>query len=590
VAWYSILACAAALPLVVAVTQSPSGASVGLTDDVYHIPKLLLLTALLLASTLAWAYEVAFSGKEIRLGVVLAPLAAFALLMVVSTAFGVEPVSSLFGVSGLSTGAITWLACAWAGILVSQYMTSTRSLVQFTWALAIGATGVGVIALLQASGLDLVGTPLTPTNEWMVSRGAATLGNPNYTGLYLLIPAVLAVALAYSSEVTWQKRLAAGMALVVSGALFITITRAAWIGLVVGLVLLVLSTPGAPGSLKRRAGVIAGATALVAIAGVLILGPEILLGRLKSLSRGVDAFSSGRLTMWSDTLRAIANRPWAGTGADRLALGAYEVQSAVVTEETNRYVIQDPHSLPLLITGSFGVPALVAFAVYAAQVLRRGFGLVRQNTSFSQKSVLYAAWVAATSGYLLASLLSVYTITGVFLLFVSLALVAAPTLRPVQPGSWARPVVLLLVFALTITTFFGAVQGYRASRHVAQASLGDSQYHLEEAIRLVPWDTRTRVTYQWRKIGSFRQVLTGNDIALAHDTFSTLDTEIKLQIQRSPRELLWYRMRVDMYQIAKGYPGYQPEKVLEAVDAALVAFPNDPEFTEWREKAQAGTL
>jgi hypothetical protein len=278
-----------------------------------------------------------------------------------------------------------------------------------------------------------------------------------------------------------------------------------------------------------------------------------------------------------------------GTGADQLALGIYEVQTFVVAEGTTRNIIQDPHSLPLLLAGIFGVPALIAFATFAGIVLYRGVLLVRQQLSVSERGVLYAAWVAGGAGYLVASLLSVYTISSVFMLFLTLGVVAAPMLRPVE-GRTLKTVSAILALALVSATLFGAVQGFRSSRQVVVSLKGDSQFHLEEAIRLVPWDTRTKVTYQWRKISAFREVLTGNDVDQAHDAFETLDTEIKLQIQSSPRELLWHRMRVDLHQIAKGAPAYQPNKTLEAIDDALRAFPHDPEFLQMREAAVAGTL
>jgi len=119
-----------------------------------------------------------------------------------------------------------------------------------------------------------------------------------------------------------------------------------------------------------------------------------------------------------------------------------------------------------------------------------------------------------------------------------------------------------------------------------QSRSGDSQLHLEEAMRISPWDTRMRVSYMWRKAGSFKPVITGGDIAAAQEALASLDTEIRLEILRSPHELLFYRMRVELYRLAQGFPAHDPQKVLDAIEDALVAYPNDEEFLRWRGEAQ----
>jgi hypothetical protein len=151
-------------------------------------------------------------------------------------------------------------------------------------------------------------------------------------------------------------------------------------------------------------------------------------------------------------------------------------------------------------------------------------------------------------------------------------------------------VTAVLGVSLAATALFGGVQGYRAARLMVLAGTGDTQALLEQAIKIVPWDTRTRTNYVWRKVSAFRPVLQGVDVTAARETASTLDTQIRLEIERAPRELLWYRMRIDLHRLMKGYPGYQPEMVLEAIDGALKAFPTDTEFNAWKKAALAGTL
>jgi hypothetical protein len=197
--------------------------------------------------------------------------------------------------------------------------------------------------------------------------------------------------------------------------------------------------------------------------------------------------------------------------------------------------------------------------------------------------VLYLGWFAGLVGVLVASVLSVYTIAAIFVLFVSLAVVAAPLLAPIRARAWMMAVAVILVTALVGVSAFGAARSFAASRQVALAQTGDTKLRLEEAIRLTPWDARTRFNYLWRKAGATQPVLTGPDAAMARAASDALDTEIKLAILDFPHELLLYRMRMDLYAGSQGYPGYQPDKHLEAIDAALAVFPNDVEFTDRRQ-------
>lgn len=585
-----MLACVGLLPLVVAITLSPTGVGSPVTDDVYHIPKLLLMASLLFVATCAWAVDLVVGSRRLRTGVVQVPLAIFVALVATSTAFGLEPVSSLFGVSGLSTGAITWLSAVWAGVLLAQYAADRRALRQLSWAFVAGGAAVGLIGLLQTAGLDLLGTPLNAQTAWMIDRGKSTLGNPNYAGLYLIVPSIVAVALGLTGESPARRMMGFAAAGVMSAALFVTLTRAAWLGLIFGLLLFLFTAPGAPGSTKRRWGIVAMAGTAVILAGALLVGPSLTADRFSSIRDGVDAFSSGRLLLWSDTLRAVGNRPLLGTGADHLALGIYEIQSGAVVEGADRLVPQDPHSLPLLVAGMFGIPALLALGAYVVWALYLGFALTRKRADAAEKTLVYAAWVAGTAGLVLGSLLSVYTISSVFVLFVSLGVVVVPMLKPIKTGARAPAATAVLGIALAATTLYGAVQGYQAARLMVLAGTGDTQAVLEQAMRIVPWDTRTRTNYVWRKVSAFRPVLQGTDVAAARDAASTLDTQIRLEIERAPRELLWYRMRIDLHRLMKGYPGYQPEMVLEAIDGALEAFPTDTEFNAWKKAALAGTL
>lgn len=585
-AWYAVLACVALLPVTTSITHGAIAGLYSYTQDAYHVPKLALLLAGAAVATVAWVADVVAGRRVVRMSRTFIALAAFVLLTAASTALAPEPLSSLFGASGLMTGLITWLLSGWTAVLVSQYVTGGKRLTEISWALVGGSAALGLIAVLQALGLDPVRTAVGEGQEWMVARGMATLGNPDYVGAFLVIPTLVAMSAVLHATTSRSRATAITAAAIIAGGMFVTLTRAAWIGVIVGIAALVFLTSQDRSTLARRARTVGGLAALAAVAGTLIVGPGNVLSRISSVSKGLDAFSSGRITLWTDTLRVIADHPLWGTGADRLALGAYRVQDEVIIEGIRRFVMQDPHSLPLLAAGVFGIPAATALlaALVMALVSAWKQANAQRDTARSQKGgtgsqMLYAGWVAGLLGFLVTSLLSVYTISTVFVLFLGVGVVLAPSLRAAE-ARWLRAALVAFAACLIVVAAYGTTMSLRASYHAAYSRVGDTKFELEEAIRLTPWDSKARTDYLWRKINSVGGTLQGADVTAAHATADALEAEIRLNGADFPEELLFFRLRVDLHDFMKGHPGYRPERHKEALDEALEAFPDDPEFTE----------
>ncbi len=579
-AWRVLLALVALLPLTTSIIPGASVGTFGVTADVYHVPKLLLLAVLLFVATAFWTARLALTGPSIRWGVPFTFLAAFAALIAVSTAAAPEPMSSLFGVSGLSTGAITWLSCMWMCVLVAQHLKGVAALRELTWALIAGCTGVSAIALLGALGADPLATPHPEQYGWMIRQGVATVGNPDFTALLLIVPLLAAIALALSERRPTLRRVAIGCAALLGLACFATLTRAAWIGAGAGVLVFAALAAKGRRDFLRTVRIAAVATLLVVAVGTAVAGAGMVAGRFASITKGVDAFSSGRITMWRDTSDVVTRFPWFGTGADHLGLGSFAAAASLRGDGTQRAVLQDPHNLPLLLAGIFGIPALLAFLAFVYAAIHGARSVLRPGSP-GDGLVLYRGWVAGFAGLLTASLLSVWTITAIFILFLTIGVVVAPSLRARDSrglsGALSAGGVILVAVSL-----WGSGVSFAASREVALSQVADPQIHLEQAMRLVPWDSRTRADYFWRWIQGSMGVLTSVDAAISHSTTDEIDAEIRLDIQRFPRELMFYRLRMDLYTASKGYPGFRRDKLLAAIDDGLSAFPNDPEFLQRR--------
>ena len=581
-AWYVLLALVAMLPLTTSITRGLIGHTYAFTDDAYHLPKLMLLAVLLAVATCLWIVDVTAYRRALRSGPAFIALAVFASLVALSTAFGPEPVSSLFGVSGLMTGAVTWLLCIWMCVLLGQYLTGSSRVRELSWALLAGCSAVAVVALLQALGADPLGTPFDQNTQWIVSQGIATVGNPNFTGLLMVLPALVGVGLAVAAS-GWRRWVAAACSLTVVLAAFTSLTRAAWLGILVGGVLFVVLTVRDKRSLARAAGITAIAAAIAVALGVLLSAGNDVARRFETVSHGLDAFSSGRLGLWVDTLRVIAMRPLLGTGADHLGLYAYLAQKTPLIVDMQRFVLQDPHDLPLLVAGLFGLPAFIAFVALIVLAYRDAFTALPADRRDAPSAIVFCGWLAGMTGLLVAALMSVWTITAVFVLFVAVAVLASPGLQPVKSPA-VSPVVAALAALLLAVSLYGASASFAAARHEVLAQFTDTQAQLQDALRLAPWDTGLRTDYYYREMLASRAVLTGSDAEAAKSTAARIDAELQQEIQRFPKELLFYRLRMDLYALSKGTPGYQQDKLLQAIDDGLRAFPNDAEFQQRRQQ------
>ena len=584
VAWYAVLAAVVLVPLATTLGIARAWGLYALTDDPYHTPKLLALVALAAIATVAWAVDAIGRERALRVGPALVPLGAFAALVAVSTVASPDVGTSFFGASSLMTGALAWLACLWLGVLAAQYVTGSGRLVQLSRAVAVSGAAVAAVALLQSVGLDVLGTRMQEGYQWMVLQGMATTGNPNYTGALLVLPLAVAFALAlFEDRPAWRWAMAAS-AVLVAAALFNTLTRAAWLGAVAAVLAVLLLAPGTRQALRRRLTAAGAALVGVVALGVAVLTPALIAGRFSGLGGGLDAFTAGRLTLWGDVVRVIGAHPLLGTGADRLGVAAYPIQSDVLFEGSSRLVMQDPHSLPLLLAAIFGVPAALTFIALVVLAVRAGFAGLRVGSGPAATRTLYAGWVAGLIGLAVTSLLSVTTITLIFVIFLALLVVLAPTLKRPEGRFWPTAAIAGLACAVLLVGLWGTWMGVRASNHATLARRADTEYHLKEAIRLTPWDSRQITQYLFLKIGAMKPTLAGEDAA-AKKLAAELDAEIRVHRVDFPDELFFYRARVELYRVSMGTPGYQADKHLAAVDEALKRFPDDPEFLKLRQEA-----
>ncbi len=231
------------------------------------------------------------------------------------------------------------------------------------WIVLVFIGGVAVIAVLGTANVNLQAARLTGLNYQVYSllhrfvpRFEVLTVHQNVLGSFLVAFLPLAVGFAVWGQ-SWPVRIwAGGCGLVIAGAILITASRGAFLGLAAMLFVLGLFLVGR----WRRVTLGYGLFGLAALMAGLV---ALLLNGLSWLDNGLN-----RIEVWRSTLALWSDYPLTGAGLDQFEnrIGAYA--TPYISGQTQ------PHAHNLFLQGlvEFGLPGLLAFVLLLGLTLRFG--------------------------------------------------------------------------------------------------------------------------------------------------------------------------------------------------------------------------
>jgi len=332
--------------------------------DEFVLPKLLvarlLVAAMFVILMAQWVRQGAVTWRRTPLDL---PLLAFIGSALLSTAFAVNRNVAIFGTydrwEGLLT-IVTYALIFWLAVQLLAGQSAGRGL---TWSLLISAYFIAGAAILQ-SAFGLLGGGYFRDGTNGPIRADVTLANPDFTGIFLAM--LLPVAL--SKVISWRpatRMLAANFVVIISLGLLATFTRAAWIGAVLGMIVVLALRHG---RFHTWPVVISAAVVLgvfLILAGIVASQPataadsfgNALARRVVSITNLSSDTQAKRLVVWGDTLPLVAARPLVGYGPDTFGLVYPQFQSS------NRLgVLWDkPHMEVLGVAASQGIIGVLAY-------------------------------------------------------------------------------------------------------------------------------------------------------------------------------------------------------------------------------------
>lgn len=268
--------------------------------------------------------------------------------------------------AALSLNELTLIA---QGVLLFLYVSSTvQSVSELRWitrALIVAMVLQAVLMLLQYfTGFNFHYAGLQSSERIEeATRTGGTIGSPNAAASFLAPCIAVAVALLVARSVSSQKLPALGIG-IGTLALVFTFSRGGWLACAVA-VAFVVAVLGLRNELTSRV--------LIVGAVVFVLGFSVggeVQARLESKAGGASA----RVTLAEVSLNVIRDHPAFGVGSNNYVtvLGDYTPLDAYA------YV---PHNKFLLVWAETGLVGLIAFVVFLAAAIRRGWLALRTSTS-----------------------------------------------------------------------------------------------------------------------------------------------------------------------------------------------------------------
>src|SRR2546425_1806536 len=341
--------------------------------DEFVLPKLLLARLLVAASVVLllvrWLRQGSITWKRTPLDL---PLLAFIGSAALSTLFAINRNVAIFGTYDRWEGLLTIVTYGLVFWLAVQLISGEADARGLTWSLLLSGYLIAAAAILQSAFGVLGGGYFHGANN--IIRPDVTLANPDFLGIFLAMLLPVAFAKLISPRPITTRVLAANLVVVISFGLLPSFTRAAWIGAVVGVVVVLVLRQGRfhVWPLVISASVIAIGFAV--FAGIAAARPstggagigQALISRIASIADLSSGTQNERIATWGDTLPLIASRPIVGYGPDTFGLVYPQFERI-----NQRFVLWDkPHQDALGVGASQGIIGLLVYIWIFVAIVR----------------------------------------------------------------------------------------------------------------------------------------------------------------------------------------------------------------------------
>jgi putative inorganic carbon (HCO3(-)) transporter len=344
------------------------------SDDPYVRPRLLFAVALAaVLASLLFIHVLREGSSILRRTPLDIPLVGLALSALLSTIFSANLLLSIFGAHGRDEGLLTlllYVGLFWLAAQTLEDWADIRNVLRAFLASAYLLALLGIVQVVLVSALIGEGGRESAQTFGGVIRASATMGNPVLLASFLAMMLPVAIGELLAARTIQSRLIAFNLVTVMTIALALTFSRAAWVGALLG-----SAIPIWYAARRSRLGIHARGRQLATLAAaaiVLMLGSTLLLRTQpaglpigSALLHRVESFSNlsrgslaTRVHVWSDTIRLVESRPLIGYGPDTFGRVYPTFQSG---NWTPGFKIDKAHSDVLQVAATQGLLGVAAY-------------------------------------------------------------------------------------------------------------------------------------------------------------------------------------------------------------------------------------
>jgi putative inorganic carbon (HCO3(-)) transporter len=381
-----------------------------LAYDYYYKPKIDSVYALICIIAVIAALRRILSGRPMpfKRTPLLIPLCAYACSAMLSTIFSIAPRLSIFGDIWRLESVVTLLAYVALVFIFSGFVASAQQAEQLVAGLLISAGLIALYGIVQYLGYNVTEhfDPLFRHN-----RINSTIGNANFLGKFLAFVSPLFLACYLTTHGIVKKVLLGCGMIVCLCTLFLTFTRASWLGVLCASIIFV-STAGRSLLWEKRKMIATLMIIMLFFCLIVVLcaaaqkdnlqGQRIFAIReriLSTLDLQKGPGTATRLFVWKKVIRLILQRPIIGYGPDTHVIPMSSFNQEYIRTFHDRVIIDRAHNNYLDIAVGQG---LLGLGSYLAVVLTFLIWLRRRMVAEQApaRRLLSCGIFAAFCGYL----------------------------------------------------------------------------------------------------------------------------------------------------------------------------------------------
>jgi hypothetical protein len=290
----------------------------------------------------------------------------------IATAFSTYPLLSFNGGNWRRYGFVVESAVLLFVLLAAAWLAAEKSNTRRLLRASIASGGCAALyGIAQYFGWD----PWLPAKAYQAGEGPftivrppGTLGHADYFAAWLVMVAFFALALTRLEKARWARRAATGVSVLVIITLVLNGTRAALLGLLAGMIVLVILNRPRVGAM-----IVMIAAAAVALGAVFFFSSAGTKLRARVHWSTEDVWGGARPLLWRDSLRMALHRPLAGFGPETFATEFPRFKSAELARAYPDFYHESPHNIfldALTTSGAAGLLLLLGLCGLAIRAAK----------------------------------------------------------------------------------------------------------------------------------------------------------------------------------------------------------------------------